>query len=718
MTNPRRVTILVLFILLTLVPARHAQQAQDQSVVRISTQLVQIDAVVTDKKGKHVENLTEEDFELFVDGKKQTLTHFSHVNLPAANLVPREQPKTKTKLPPAPAAMPTRQIELGEVRRTIAFVVDDLGLGFQSTNFVRETLRTFVDKQMRDGDLVAIIRTGNGLGMLEQFTSDKRVLYAAIDKLMWNPLSRDMMPSFGNSPNTTDATDASTAQQEAEDSISTLRDSLFSTGTLGAVNFVVRSLRELPGRKSVILLSDGFRIYPSSDTSAGRGEATGSGNADFDNVDRVLQSLRLLVEQANRSSVVIYSIDAKGLQPFMPGPSTGGRPSASSYSQAVQSNQETREGPAFLAQQTGGFMITDTNDLNIGIQEALYDQQSYYLLGFDPEDGKFDQRRHTIKLKVTRPGLTVRSRSGFYGVNDVEKTVAAAKPKTRGEQIFSAMLAPLGERALSLRMTPYFFNSKKDGSLVRALFYIDAGKLTFKDAPDGRKTVDLDLAAFAFNDAGETVDVAAHRLALSFDAAQYERALKNGVAYRADFDLKEPGAYQFRAALRDAATGAVGSASQFIQIPDLKKQGLALSGLVLTAAKSEAGVVAARSDTTEAGQAQTADLQASPYVRHFPRTGEVQYGAAVYNASVDKKTAQTELTLQMEIYRDGKPVYQLPARRIEPAPKADAKHFDYVGRLRLNQFPEGDYLLRLVVTDALAKKKYARAEQWMDFSVR
>src|SRR5262245_57010700 len=102
-------------------PPPAAQQRQD--VVRINTQLVQVDAVVTDKKGKHVEDLTEADFELLVDGKKQQLTHFSHVSLPP---VKRElAAKKKEDRTVAPESMPTRQIAPEEVRRTIAFVVDD-----------------------------------------------------------------------------------------------------------------------------------------------------------------------------------------------------------------------------------------------------------------------------------------------------------------------------------------------------------------------------------------------------------------------------------------------------------------------------------------------------------------------------------------------------------------------------------------------------------------
>ncbi|MFN8001403.1 MAG: VWA domain-containing protein [Acidobacteriota bacterium] len=701
-------------------PPKPATAPTDQDVVRINTQLVQVDVTATDKKGRHVEDLTEADFELLVDGKKQPLTHFRHITL--SNPVARELPTKKKNAPAAaPESMPTAQIQPADVRRTMAFIVDDLGLSFRSTEFVRETLRKFVAEQMQEGDLVAIIRTGNGLGLLEQFTSDKRLLYAAIEKLSWNPLSRDMNPTFADSSQ--ELTEDQSERQAVLDTFEEFRQTNFTTGTLGAIGFVVQSLRSLPGRKSVILLSDGFKIF--------------SENNDDNTTEQVFKALQNLIEMASRSSVVVYAMDAKGLQPFMPGADTGGRPGASSYSDALQSAQESLDGPVMLAKQTGGFLVTNTNDLNIGIQEAMYDQQSYYLLGFDPEDEKFDEKFHKISVRALRPGLTLRTRSGFFGVDEAEQPDASKTPQTRGQQLLATMLSPFGKRDLPVRMTPYFFNSSKDGPLVRTLFHLDASKLTFKDGPNGQKQLNLDLAAFAFDESGATADVAAQRINLTFTEEQYKQVLANGLAYNRDFPLKKPGAYQFRAVLRDDASGLTGSASQFIRVPDLGKKQLAVSGLVLTAPKLTPPVVAGKSEASESDAANETGavaaapvrteqaektlggtMTASPYVRRFPRTGWVQYGAAIYNAATDKKTNLPQITVQAEIYKDGKLFHQFAARQLEFSPGANPKRFDYVGRMRLNNFPPGEYLLHFIVTDALAKKKQSRAEQWMDFSVQ
>ncbi len=669
--------------------------------LRINTQLVQIDVVVTDKKNRHVQNLTQDDFEVEVDGVSQSLTYFSQINL--KSVVERERP-SREKRNALPESMPTRQIAPEEVQRTIAFVVDDLGLSFRSTEFVRETLRKFVAEQMQEGDLVAIICSGNGLGMLEQFTSDKRVLYSAIERLTWNPLSRDMMPGYSDS--------SAEASQDAADNQSTLdlfeefRETSFTSGTLGAVSFVIQGLRSLPGRKSVILMSDGFRI-------------NSRGNDD-NTTQLILDYMQNLIDQAGRSGVVVYSMDAKGLQSYMPGADTGGRPSASSYADAMDAAQEALEGPVYLSKQTGGFVVRDTNDLNIGIQEALYDQQSYYLLGFDPDDETFDSKFHKLKVKVKRPGLTVRARAGFYGVAEEEMK----KPETRGEQLLAGLLDPLGRRDLPIRMTPYFFNSTKTGPIIRTLFHIDSSNLKFQEGPKGEKLLKLDLAAFAFDETGAAADVTAHRINLSFDEEKYRRVLAEGLSYHRDFKLKKPGAYQFRAILRDDASGQTGAAGQFIQVPDLSKKYLALSGLVLTAPKLAPPEKGAGKDAVTAEEPvvnvkrQSETSVSTPYVRQFPRTGWLQYGAAIYNAVTDKKTGQPKISVQAEIYHDGKLMHQFPARLLTLAAGVDPKNFDYVGRLRLNEFPAGSYLLRFVATDGLAKKKQARAEGWMDFSVK
>ncbi|MBO0722629.1 MAG: VWA domain-containing protein, partial [Blastocatellia bacterium] len=466
-----------------------------EGVVHITTQLVQIDAVVTDRKGEHVDDLKADDFELTVDGKHEALTYFNLVKLPEPK-PPEAKPKTPGSAVP-PTTMPTKMIAPEDVKRTVAFVIDDLGLSFESTTYARRALKKFVDEQMQDGDLVGIIMTGRGLGALQQFTSDKRILYRAIEKMAWNPYSRNMLPSFGSTDGGNDP--GSQASQDAEDRFEDFQETVFSVGTLGALNFVVRGLRELPGRKVAILISDGFRLF-------------GRNN---DNT-QVLDNVRRLTDLANRSSVVIYSIDAKGLQPLVPtaadrmGATTGPQ-FADQIRRASQSNLDSQEGLSYLAGETGGFAVLNNNDVNYGIQKALRDTQSYYLVGFDPEDEKFDSKYHKIKLKVKRPGLQVRTRAGFIGFPDANKKKeepALSGTEERNRQILSALFSPFGARDLSMQMTSFFFNSEQGGSFVRSLYNIDPSRLTFKEDQEkkGNKIATIDIASFTFDEKGAIID--------------------------------------------------------------------------------------------------------------------------------------------------------------------------------------------------------------------
>src|SRR5215470_16189905 len=492
--------------------------AQNQEpTVRISTQLVQIDVTVTDKKGEHVEDLNEGDFELMVDGKKENITYFRLVKLPEPK-APEPVAANAPKSVAPPPSTPMRTIAPERVARTIAFVVDDLGLSYESTYYARRAIKKFVDEQMQEGDLVGIIRTGKGLGALQQFTTDKRVLYAAIEKLTWNPYSRDMIPRFG----TVDNDDTrSQESRDAEARFEDFRETVFSAGTLGALNFVVRGLRELPGRKSAILISDGFSLF-------GRNR---------DN-NFILEQVRRLTDLANRSSVVIYSLDAKGLQTLFPtaadriGNPTGPQ-FAERLSQMSQQNFDSQEGLTYLARETGGFAVLDNNDLNLGIRRALKDQQSYYLLGFDPEDVKFDRKYHSIKLKVNRPGLLARTRSGFIGYADKPKEPV---PQTREAQILSALFSPFGARDVTAQMTSFFFNMPNPNrkqknepesiSFVRSFFHIDASNLTFKDAENGDRVLKMEIATFTFAENGAVVEQHGRAFELRLDEARYRLALK------------------------------------------------------------------------------------------------------------------------------------------------------------------------------------------------
>ena len=309
----------------------------DDDVVKITTNLVQIDAVITDKNGKIVNDLRADEVQISEDGQQQKVTHFSFVSseAPAAAETPRATPVNKN----APPVPPTK-LHPEDVKRTIALVVDDLGLSFVSTNYVRRALKKFVDEQMQPGDLVAIIRTSGGIGALQQFTADKRQLYAAIERVKWQLNGRSSIGAFAPIEDTSQQNDR---QQKFNEDFNQFREEVFAVGTLGAVSYVVKGMHELPGRKSILLISDGFRIYSRDDP---------------DRNYRTLLALRRLIDQANRATVVIHTMNAMGLQTLsLTAADSTGEMNPDQVEQQLTNRRvtafEVQEGLDYLAQETG-----------------------------------------------------------------------------------------------------------------------------------------------------------------------------------------------------------------------------------------------------------------------------------------------------------------------------------------------------------------------------
>jgi VWFA-related protein len=702
------------------------QKPEEIDVVRITTNLVQVDAVVTDKNGKVVTDLKPEEVQIFEDGRQQKITHFSY-NI--AETPPAERPTTPAKVaaedknaPPIPPATLRRE----QIRRTMAIVVDDLGLSFESTHFVRQALKKFVDQQMLPGDLVAIIRTSGGMGALQQFTTDKRQLYAAIDRVKYYASGRSGISAFAPIVPPTPGPGGPAIDQANAD-LDQFREDVFSVGTLGAVNYVVNGLRGLPGRKSILLISDGFRISNRDDPTRN---------------ERTRIRLQRLIDEAGRASVVIYTMNATGLQTlgFTAADDLSGR-NPQDLEQALSDRRqtafETQEGLDYLARQTGGIAIKNTNDLGSGIRRVMEDQKGYYLIGYRPDSSTFDPRTgrrtfHKLSLKVTRAGkFNVRMRNGFLGVSDEGSRPA---PRTLGQKMIAALTSPFGSDGVHLQLTSLFANDAKAGSFMRSILHIDARDLTFTDEPNGWHKVVFDLLSITFGDNGVPVDQSGKTYTISLPDEFYKRAMRDGFVYTVTVPIKKAGAYQLRMSLRDSSSERIGAATQFIEAPDLKKDRLALSGIVLrgesptprTAAPSAspAPPAANQSGTPNPAAVQTdegverGNAQASPAVRHFTQGMRMFYGLVIFNAHLDKGTNLPQLTTQVRLFRDGTPVFTGKENPFVINNAPDLKRLIAGGVLQLGtDLPPGEYVLQIVANDALANQKYRTATQWIDFEI-
>lgn len=690
-------------------PTASPQEPNDIDVVKISTNLVQIDAVVTDGRGNHVTDLRADEVEMLEDGRPQKISDFSYIKI----VRPEPRAANPSETSGTAAAGPRRQLRREEVQRTLALVVDDLRMSHDSVRFTKEALKRFLDEQVLPNDLVAIIRTAGGTGSLQQFTSDKQQLYAAVDKLKW-------VPRIGN-----DAQAFQTIKQETLsvpeknmldntnelDDLNQMRKDLFAVGTLGALNYLINGLSEMPGRKAIVLFSDGFQVFNPS-------EPSGS--------SRILNSLQLLLDHANRASVVINTIDVRGL------PTLGLTAADNTWNLTPQQveerlNQrramffETQSGLNYLAAQTGGLAIRNTNDMSGGVKRILDDQAGYYLIAYRPDDATFDDEKgrtkfHHLTLKVKRAGkYNVRMRTGFYGITDEKLKTTQATPQ---HQLIGALFSPFAASDVQVRLTSLFANDETQGPVLRSFLHVKASDLTFVQEPDGSHKAVFELAAVTFGEDGKLIDSAAKQHTIRLTDAAYQKIVKYGFTYNTTVPVKKPGPYQFRTALRDEPSGRVGSASQFIQVPDIEKDRLSTSGLLIRGMPLESyiqGLTTAAS--LDAGDEES-DPLANTSARQFRTPSAMVYGLAIYNAQIDKATGKPNLTIQARLFRNGQLVFTGNAVPFDIRDQADPKRLGGGGAIQLGTtMTPGEYVLQIVVTDRLAQEKYRVATQWMDFEI-
>jgi hypothetical protein len=486
-----------------------------------------------------------------------------------------------------------------------------------------------------------------------------------------------------------------------------------------------------PGRKALVLFSESMQMYepPGIITTrpfvtgvglSGSGEASNSWTCDY---SRVRKSFHELTDSAERAAVVIYTVDPRGVEPLFfdvadnPLQNAHSMSDVSTLDLAGQSGQkrqrfrETQEGLQALAEDTGG-TFSDHNDMLGAIREAADDSANYYLIGYHPPVNSFEKKGefkfHKVEVKVKRPGLIVRSRTGFFGFPGHERSAPAL---SREEQFARVLVSPFALNDIRLRMTSFFSHSDK--SALSTLLYIDGKDLTFTPEPDGNYKAVVEAVGITFDEDGQLLDDTQKVFTLRGNQQARDLAVKNGLVLTLQHATEKPGPYQMRVAVRDASTGRMGAASQFVEIPDLKKKHLALSGIVM---RQEA-VLPKPSSAQEVSQSVALDPEGNEAIRIFKAGERIGWEFQIFNArkGPDQKPS---VTVETRIFRDGSELV-----RSEPVPvsfpaNVSLNQLAASGRMMLGpRFVPGDYALQVVVTDNLAKKKHSIAFQSIDFAV-
>jgi len=670
-------------------------------VIRITTDLVQTDVVVADKNDEIISDLKLNDFEVYDNGKKQDLQFMEFISVSDDS---RSEGTGVARIAPGIEAHVATDTTAADLRRVIGFVVDDVTIPSEDMSRVRELLLNFIDNQMRNGDLVAIVRTVGGRGLLEQFTADRQILKRSVNQLG----VRSIPPHLafgGEDPGRIISTPAPFGDATATDTV-TVSSEGPTEGTnqipravlgLSVSNQVVDSLRQIPGRKNLILLSGGLPLFEMSRSGSIVGDVT--------------QMFRLLTDNALRSGVVINTMDVRGLKTSgavakfdetpaksaLGGGTFAGADETPGFGRGIDSarlgdrpfsDQLTLR---MLASMTGGVSVVNTSNFPEGLTRVLKRSRGYYRLAYHPSE-RFDNKFHKLDIKVKRSGVQIYTSEGY-----VAREQRSGANATKEEQIVKAAISPLAKRDLDVAAElQYMFPDNAQADLTINAF-INARTLDFKKVGD-KYRASFDVVGFVFDQVGRSKGGISQTVNTDLSDEEYKRALATGLTYTANTQAA-PGYYQVRLVVRESETGKIGTVSRYFEVPDLSQKHLTMSSVMLyqvdpAAAKKSPDQLAA--------------------TRVISRKHDLRYATVVYNAKSEGN--KSDVRSRLVISAGDKILFQEPEQRVETSAGKPGQLIR-VGQLALAKVPPGKYVLTLIITDSLADKKRQTVSRSIDFTV-
>jgi VWFA-related protein len=526
---------------------------------RVEVNFVEVDAFVTDAQGAVVTDLTAADFELLEDGRPQKLSSFSLVNIPVQRA---ERPLFSTQ--PVEADVQSNERTEG---RIYLFVLDDMHTAPERAPRVKAAARRFIEQNFGVNDLAAVVYTGGRANDSQDFTNNPRLLLAAIDKFSgrkFRSATLQRLQGARLNPDTGqvgpgDDPDEQERAYRARSAMSTIRRLAdFMAGVRGR-------------RKAMLLVGEGIDY----DINQAVGQAGSTATS-------VLQDTHEAIAAATRGNVSIYALDPRGLQSgsedlietgsTMPEQGVG-------LTSMLNEQRLSQDGLRVLAANTGGFAAVNRNDLDSAFDRIVAENSSYYMLGFYPASDRRDGRFRKLEVRVKRPGLRVRSRSGYYeprGRAPASTTATGANPAL-GETLAS----PLPVAGLPMRVFAAPFKGPDAKAALAISVEFDASKIPFVEA-GGMFTEQVEVAFTAHDVNGKSFPGDRHTLTLNLKPDTYERAKTLGLRVLTQHNVP-PGRYQLRFAAATRA-GVVGSVLYDLEVPDFYKAPLAMSGVAIASA--------------------------------------------------------------------------------------------------------------------------------------
>ena len=708
---------LLIFCLLTTAAQVSAQQkpetpplVPDQDVIRISTELVQTDVVVVDKQGQFVDGLKPEQFTLKVDGKSQPIAFFERITAGSA----AEQNQLHTGRASA------RITEDATVRgRTILFFIDDMHLSVDSINRVRNVLRRFIEQEMSEDDLVAIASPTGNIGFLQQFTNNKTVLRAAVARLTFQPFivsdtqrpamnefqaqaidrgEKDVMEQFieqmlRENPRMLRSVAEALTMQRATQLLT--QSSFFTKNMLGSLENLMRNATLYPGRKLAFFFSDGFFLDRRNSNTQDR--------------------MNMVTTIAARAGVVIYTLDARGLVTLAPDPTQaeifdpyGKYARVTATATIITTAQDALN---TLAENTGGRMFANSNALETGVRAALAEISNYYLLAWRPDaetnrGGKF--RRLEVNV-IGRPELKVRSRQGFLnddvkpGEKQANKTATTTTPASTANDELRAALNDLTLRkGLPTFLSVNYVDLPEKVMMLTIAMKIPGDALSYQRVGD-KLVSDVDVLGAVFDIKGQPVSTIQDKLAATVDSIEPEKLRAAKTVFTSQATVT-PGLYQVRLAARDAHSKLIGTATEWIEVPDLTKGQLNMSGLFTTEVKS---------GLADGGGAEVFRLANLNIDRRLTKGSRLLFLTYIYNASRGAAgTGTPDLAVRIEVTSDTKTLIRTDWLKVQTE-GLDLLRIPYSAEIPLTGMSPGKYTLRITTNDRVAKTTTAQSVRFM-----
>ncbi len=535
------------------------------TVLRVTTRLVLVDVVVTDKDGKPVKGLARDDFQILEDGKPQRLATFSFES-------PFERPPMPPELLPANVYTNRPEYRMPPGPLTI-LLLDALNTPVGEQAYAREQMLRYVKTRIKPDQRTAIFALGNQLFLLQDFTTDAGLLQAALEKL----LVRQSVALEREAPDAPMPAEAAAVlaelgrgavldriQRFQTERVFFLRDTRIQT-TLAVLRALARGTAGYRGRKNLVWVSAAFPFVLVPERPE-----------DFDLYRTHAEEMQRTANLLADSQVAVYPVDARGLEglaaasaAFSGRDQFGHALAGGGFGNVVGAqtldlagSHQTMEK---LAADTGGRAYYNRNDIDAAVDSSVADGSTYYSLGYYPEKEKWDGKFRRIEVKVAREDAKVRYRRGYYAFDPLDrpkpKEVKGDKEtKIKDQELLAALNDPLPATVVTFlaHVPPPPASLPGFGAPVTVQFLVDAKTLSFEETSDGRRRFDADFLVAAFGPDGKVAKSLNHTVGAPLSAPSYAHAMEQGLPYEMKLEL-EPGSYQLRLIVRDNRTGFVGT---------------------------------------------------------------------------------------------------------------------------------------------------------------